>query len=322
MPKCRPRKCEFERLGFARGLAVGRGRIGIAAIGADQAIDHRLESGRRLVPVDGRDDHDAVRAHPQRIDLVHPVVGLPERVVWIAAARPVAECHRGGDAGLAGVNLPAELGRQPRQIEHIDRQAHLAEGGLGDLDHAPAFGHLAGTRVLAARGAVDQQDMRRFVWIVVPALRFIDGIARGQPIDREIIVGIGKTGAGLAGNRRLARMTIGVPGAGDDRRKLRLHGLKDRIGKSLAVAPFEFIARKLDRRHPLANVRLRHRHLSLPTIHRPPCIPIGARSLGISLGIEPWDRVETGKSSRASICIWFLARRLGPMPRLVRWMGT
>jgi hypothetical protein len=37
------------------------------------------------------DDHDAVRRDPHRIDLVHPVVGLAQRMIGIARARPMTE---------------------------------------------------------------------------------------------------------------------------------------------------------------------------------------------------------------------------------------
>jgi len=50
---------------------------------------------------------------PALIDLGHPVVGLVERVVGVATARPVAQRHRGGHAALAGMDLAAysELSR-------------------------------------------------------------------------------------------------------------------------------------------------------------------------------------------------------------------
>jgi|GEM_PF-6749795 len=44
-------------------------------------IDHRFETRWRLIPIDRRDDHDTVCADPQRIDLVHPIVGLLQRII-------------------------------------------------------------------------------------------------------------------------------------------------------------------------------------------------------------------------------------------------
>ena len=55
----------------------GCARIGIAAVGADQAIDHQLQRRGRLVPVHRRDDQDPVGGDPARIDLVHPVPACP-----------------------------------------------------------------------------------------------------------------------------------------------------------------------------------------------------------------------------------------------------
>ena len=108
---------EFDLLGLLRVLALRQRRIGVAAVGTDQPVHHQLERRGDLVPVHRRDDHDAMRCDPQRVDLVHPVLGLAERMVRIARARPVAERRRGREAGLARVNVSAVLGRQPGQIE-------------------------------------------------------------------------------------------------------------------------------------------------------------------------------------------------------------
>ena len=79
-------------------LALRTTGIRVAAVGTHHSVHHRLESRGRLVPVHRTDDHDAVRRDPQRIDVVHPVMRLAERVIRITAARPMAECHRGRDA--------------------------------------------------------------------------------------------------------------------------------------------------------------------------------------------------------------------------------
>src|SRR5688572_17629297 len=50
-------------------------------------IHHELESARRLIPVNGRHDENAVSRYPPLVDLVHPVVRLPESVIRIARAR-------------------------------------------------------------------------------------------------------------------------------------------------------------------------------------------------------------------------------------------
>ena len=73
--RCRGYAHPFSSSAFASSdlLPVRRRLIGIAAVRAHQAVDHQLQHARRLIPVDGRDDHHAVRSHPARIELVHPV---------------------------------------------------------------------------------------------------------------------------------------------------------------------------------------------------------------------------------------------------------
>src|SRR5690349_10525054 len=75
---------QLQPFGFNGILAAGRSRIRIAAVGAYQTVDHELERRWRLIPVDWAHDHDAVRRDPLRIDFIHPVAGLPDRVIWIA----------------------------------------------------------------------------------------------------------------------------------------------------------------------------------------------------------------------------------------------
>src|SRR5712675_3561087 len=152
-----------------------------------------------------------------RIDFIHPVVGLPERIVWIATARPVTERHRGRDTGLAGMNLFAEFGSWPREIEDIDRKSHIDENRLGKLDQAPGLRHLAGTGMLAARRAVDDENARHFIGIVMPPLCLQHGLAGCQPVHCDLVAGIGKAGTSPSRHRRLPRMAIGVPCRRDDR---------------------------------------------------------------------------------------------------------
>ena len=98
---------EFDLLGLGDIFTRSRCRIGIATIGTNQAIDHELQAARHLIPIDGGGDEDAVRGHPFRVDLIHPIVSLAKAVIRIAAARPVTERHGRRDAGLARMNLAA-----------------------------------------------------------------------------------------------------------------------------------------------------------------------------------------------------------------------
>jgi len=61
------------------------------------------------------------------------------------------------------MNLLAELRRQSRQIENIDRETCLEEYDFSQLDQPPCLRHLARTSVLIARGAVNKQDARLLV---------------------------------------------------------------------------------------------------------------------------------------------------------------
>ena len=57
-----------------RILSARRGDVGIAAVGAHQPVDHQFQRRRRLVPV--HRTHDAMRGHPHRVYVPHPVAGL------------------------------------------------------------------------------------------------------------------------------------------------------------------------------------------------------------------------------------------------------
>src|SRR5262249_44133883 len=79
MPRIVP-AFELDPLGQLRVLALRAGGVGIASVRADQAVHHQLERRRDLIPVHRRNDHDAVSGDPHWIDLVHPVLGLAERM--------------------------------------------------------------------------------------------------------------------------------------------------------------------------------------------------------------------------------------------------
>ena len=137
---------------------------------------------------------------------------LPERVIRVAAARPMTQRHRGRHTRLAGMNGLAELRRRAAQVENVDFETRSRlEGIVRDLDQAPRLRHFAGTRVLGARRAIDDEDARRSRGVIMTTAGVVDGVARGQPIDRDLIVGIGEAGAGLAGDRRLSAVVIGIP---------------------------------------------------------------------------------------------------------------
>ena len=184
---------------------------------------------------------------------------LPEREIRVAAAGPMTQRHRRRYARLAGMNGLAELRRRAAQVENVDFESGARLEGLSrDLDQAPRLRHFAGTRVLGAGRAIDDEDARGACRIIMTTSGVVDGIARGQPVDRNLIVGIGETGAGLAGDRRLSTVVIGVPRRIGDGLQLALQRREDRIHEGGLETLLESPAPQTAGRHPLAHVRLEH----------------------------------------------------------------
>ena len=98
---------------------------------------------------------------PALVDLVHPVVDLVERVVRIAAARPVAERHRGRHAALAGVDLAAVFRREQAQVEEVDLDPVLREHLADEAGEAERLRDLARAGAVVARRAADHERARR-----------------------------------------------------------------------------------------------------------------------------------------------------------------
>src|SRR5436190_5833656 len=79
-----------------------------------------------------------------------------------------------------------------------------------------------------------------------------------EPIGRKIIVRIAELGPGLARQRALAAVVVGVPGGFGDAAKLGRDLPEYGIGKLTAETFFEFRPIKPRARHSLADVRLGH----------------------------------------------------------------
>jgi hypothetical protein len=62
------------------------------------------------------------------------------------------------------------------------------------------------------RRAVDQQNAVRTGGVLMLSLRGRYGLAGGDPINRQLVVGIGKVRPGLSRVRALAGALVGVPG--------------------------------------------------------------------------------------------------------------
>src|SRR5262249_2079005 len=151
----------------------------------------------RLIPVDRCYDHDPVRTDPKRINLVHPVISLLQRIVRIATARPVTKRHGRRDAGFTRVNLPAHFGGQMREIEKIDGEPALSKNRFGKLAKPPAFRHLAWTGLVTARRPVDKENALLPTDIIIATLRFSQRVTRAKPVLRKLVAGIGEAGSCL-----------------------------------------------------------------------------------------------------------------------------
>src|SRR6478672_6552624 len=101
---------------------------------------------------------------------------LSERVIRVAAAGPMTQRHRRRYAGLARMNGLAELRRRAAEVENVDFETRSRlEGVVRDLDQAPRLRHFAGTGVLGARRAVDDEDTRRSRGVVMTTPGVVDG---------------------------------------------------------------------------------------------------------------------------------------------------
>lgn len=109
--------------------------------------------------------------------------------------------------------MPAVLGGEPRQIELFDLEAAVVREHLpGDLNEAKRFRHLARAGMFGPRRAIDQQDVRPQLPVLMALLPVPDGVARSEPVVGQIVGGIGELRTRLARAWRLARMRIGIPG--------------------------------------------------------------------------------------------------------------
>ena len=153
----------------------------------------------------------------------------------------------------------AELRCGAAEVEDFDFESGVRHEGLvGDLDQTPGLRHFAGTSVLGARRAIDDEDARRSRRIIVTTFGGFDGVVCVHPIDGDVVVGVGKAGAGLAGDRRLSTVVIGIPGGIGNGLQLALQRRKDGIRERRLEPLLECRALQLAGRHSLADGGLGH----------------------------------------------------------------
>src|SRR5215813_4849585 len=154
------------------------------------------------------------------------------------------------------MDLAAVLRGEAAEIEHLDLEIALRRQDLaGDLDQAPALGHLARTGLVVARRAVDQQHARLGGRRLLLFLGAQDGLARFGPFDGKRIRRIGIARAGGPGPRRLAIFVVAVPRDVDDALDLVFDRGEGRIVEALAHAAGERRLVQCNAWHPLADVR-------------------------------------------------------------------
>ena len=95
------------------------------------------------------------------------------------------------------MDMTAVFGGKAREVEKLDLCTRCRENLARDLGEPEALRHLAGTRMLRARRAIDQQDASLTSGVIVLPLRRLHRFARRDPIDRKLIVGIGEFRAAL-----------------------------------------------------------------------------------------------------------------------------
>jgi hypothetical protein len=90
--------------------------------------------------------------------------------------------------------------------------------------------------------AVETQALR----IALLRLGCVDALARLQPLDRQLLLGIGEAGARLPSARALAVLVVPVPCGVHHAFDLVPHAVEGGIVEALAQPAIELLARQLD----------------------------------------------------------------------------
>jgi len=88
--------------------------------------------------------------------------------------------------------LPAEFRRGAREIKNVDAKSEFAEHWLRQLYQTPSLRHFARASMFATGRSVDDKDAWSQLRIVMASLRLFDSLTRVQPVDRDVVVGIGE----------------------------------------------------------------------------------------------------------------------------------
>ena len=118
------------------------------------------------------------------------------------------------------------------------------------------LGHFSG--VLAARGAIYQEDARGRVQVAVARLRALDRRFGFKPLDRQVITRIVKSFSGLARARRLSTVPVGLPRHSGYMAEFLSEWHECRIRKLLEQSLLELSALQPRTQHTARYIRFRH----------------------------------------------------------------
>src|SRR5579883_1711634 len=153
----------------------------------------------------------------------------------------MAERRRGRKTSLARVYAAAIFRGEPRQIEDFGFRAGIGRNDCGgDLDQAPAFRHFSRAGMLAARRAVDEKNASRPARVFVLRLRGENGAARVEPIDGQIVIGVGESRTRLEGVRTFPALLVRAPGRVGDAVQIASQAVESRIDELRSKARLEF----------------------------------------------------------------------------------
>jgi hypothetical protein len=80
-------------------------------------------------------------------------------MVWIARARPVTQRHGRGYTRFAGIDDPPVFRCEPTEIQQVDFESFRSgDDSFSDFGETKGFRHFSGTGLVAAGGAVDEQN--------------------------------------------------------------------------------------------------------------------------------------------------------------------
>src|SRR4051795_7400549 len=97
------------------------------------------------------------------------------------------------------------------QIQKVDLTLLYRENLPRHLGQTKRLRHLTRTRLVIPRGRADYENTRRCAHVFVLLLCRMNAISRCEPLDRKVVVRIGKSLTCFASSRRLIRIAIVTP---------------------------------------------------------------------------------------------------------------